>query len=328
MSQAKINKRFKPAKYKGPIRQIECPKILNMENCRDQTISFINEIRKSFLTEENSGIRLNFDLVEEISPEAALLLLAEIERCFRYNYQKKIYGSRPPAHQVKELLSEIGFFEYFSTPTPQYEKTKKRTYTKVKSGNKTQGELVSKLIDNFESIGPFSPSLKRFLYGALVECMDNVNQHAYQKELSKGLPTLQGMWWMMGYCDENFSEISFIFYDQGSGIPATLKNKWEKAIGGFFKEDNEYITEAIREGSSRLKNVRRGNGLPKLARLMDMSPLGQLFVHSNKAYNLFQAVEGKAEDVSHDASEHLQGTLVSLKIIRQPDDTLSLLNNE
>jgi hypothetical protein len=93
--------------------------------------------------------------------------------------------------------------------------------------------LAGPLMKMFEHIGGMDPPVSKKLYGALIECMDNVKAHAYPPGVMPR-PDLIGEWWMAGFADPAKDQLAFVFLDQGAGIPTTIKDKRSIRFQSYF----------------------------------------------------------------------------------------------
>lgn len=229
-------------------------------------LRLLTSIRESVLPNKFKRVVLDFASLASISPEAALIMLAEIQRCRLYCARRsQLTGTYPRDHQVSRLLDEIGFFEALGIKPPVLPvELNTRRYVKVERHNRTLAKVVDNLLDCFSEEISFPPEDRRRLQVALVECMDNVFEHAYA--VSSDEPYLFREWWMIGYSDHKERSISFTFYDQGAGIAATIKKKQKSRVRRLLQSwsDGEWLERAIRKPISRHASARRGHGLSKL----------------------------------------------------------------
>ncbi len=264
-------------------RIITLPNALNFRDEANVTLDTLKSIREEILHGSSSEVFLEQRQLQEISPEAAVVLLAEIVRCLTYASRKKsVRSNYPQDANVAKMLTDIGFYKFLNIKAPSSEIRKgSRTYFSIVSGNRTDGRIINSLIATFERVVRLGPIAKKRLYAALTECMDNVRAHAYVEESSR--PDLLGEWWMAGFCDLSTAQVALVFFDQGVGIPTTLKTKISVKIKSALRwDDSELIREAVESGLSREKSERHGNGLPSLKDFInELSPGGFLRVLSN-----------------------------------------------
>ncbi|QNN46529.1 hypothetical protein H9L17_15430 [Thermomonas brevis] len=279
---------------------IEFPDSLTIESEQDVNVvvSLLGSIREAALKGHFKRIVLDHSGVRVMSPEVALMLVAEIQRCEAYcGTRTVITGTHPREHAVTELLSEIGFYEALSIKEPVLPKAyQSRTYVQVERRNKTLPKVVDSLLECFAKVFEFDDADRKRLHVALIECMDNVFEHAYDPK--SHLPHLYKEWWLIGYADHQQSAIGFAFYDQGAGIPATIRKKkservLQKLVGW---SDGQWIDRAVRRPISRHNSKRRGHGLDKLKRFLDsLGVEGSLRVIANKGDVEFSTSGGNAK---------------------------------
>ena len=147
--------------------------------------------------------------------------------------------------------------------------------------------------------------------------MDNVKAHAYP-DSETPRAELIGEWWMAGYVDPTSQQIAFTFFDQGVGIPTTIKQKRSVRFKSYLNfTDQRIISKAVLEGLSRRKSGRHGNGLPSLREIIDIAPSGFLRVISNKGDFIYQK---NLKPKSSGIQVYLEGSLVIWSIQGSCDD--------
>ena len=284
------------------------PEHLNLITDYETACSFFVELRKALNDRKLHQVCLDHRNQKSITPEAALLLIAELFRSHKKKPQleKKCYGPADPT--VCWILQEVGYFKYF--PELNYRvKPQPRRCLQHLNDNATRGSKVKKLIEHFEQRVTFTPDGRRALYDALIEGMNNVAEHAYphrhynRKSYSE--------WWLVGYFDDSINEISFSFFDQGIGIPQTIRSR----LGDSFRKGTALIRDAVEHGRSSTKLDTRGKGLPSLKRFVDASIAGTLVINSHESQCVFQRGQAPVEQTW---GIRLPGTLISWNIQIQP----------
>lgn len=278
------NEDFKIAAPSKGTRRLEAPSKLNFNEQIHETISYLQQIKLELLFGENAAVYLDLTKVDEISPEAALVLLAELTRGVYYTEKKKkIGGNYPRGDIASEMLTKIGFFKIFQIKTPQFKRSSDpRIYFKAVFGNQSDGRRTQPLTRLLDYVEGLPPLLSKKLYAALIECMDNVKAHAYPPSPTPR-PDLIGEWWMAGFIDPSIQQLAIVFYDQGVGIPTTIKELRSIRFKSYISlSDERIIRKAILTGLSRKKSGRRGSGLPSLREIVDVAPGGFLRVVSNE----------------------------------------------
>lgn len=249
-----------------------------------------------------------------MAPEAAVTIVAEIQRCTEFaNARTTITGTYPASHDVASLLCDVGFFKALQIKAPMLPKAfKKRSYVQIERHNSTIAEVADHLLDCFSEVFNFEGDDRRRLHIALVECMDNVFEHAYLEDSAK--PHLIKEWWLAGYADRVDGTISFSFYDQGAGIPTTIRARQRDRVRKFLTTwtDSDWIQRAVSKGVSRHKSRRRGHGLETLQEFIHRIDVeGSLVVIANHGLVMFPSTGSSS--VSN-LTKALHGTLVSWQL--------------
>ncbi|KQY51180.1 ATP-binding protein [Lysobacter sp. Root494] len=274
----------------------------------------LNTIRDISLRGGYRRVILNFYDVVSMAPAAAVALVAEIQRCREFcDRRTDITGTYPNSHDVAALLCDVGFFKALDIREPPRPKAfDRKTYVQISRKNSNVPEFADELLACFEEVFEFDPADRRRLYVALLESMDNVFEHAYPTD-SKA-PHFIREWWLLGLGDRDQRTISFTFYDQGAGIPATIRGRQPDRIRNVLGRwsDGQWIKRAVEKGVSRHQSRRRGHGLQKLREfIQELDVNGSLRVVANQGLAEFSS----SGHVTVGAiTEELNGTLVVWQI--------------
>ena len=309
-SDVRTNPRFRLVE---PIRgreTIKAPTILNLSGAMSETLKFILTIHDSILFSDKVDISIDLSGVIELSPAAALIFITEVKRCAEYASGRRISGQWPHDAKVMKILDDIGMFRTLNIrrpSRPDYD----LSFFKIMEGTRSDGRIAHALIRHFERNGSFDRIARKRLFGALIECMDNVRLHAYDQ--SSRNPHLEGKWWMAGHCDFEKDNVTFLFFDQGAGIPATIKERREKSLRQrLIWPDSDCLEDAVMIGLSRKSGTRRGRGLPSLRGFInELADDGYLRVVSNGAEFTYHK---NKESESRDLEGSLDGSLVAWSI--------------
>lgn len=312
----KPNPSFKLKRKAKGERRIDIPTRLDCQTSGDWELlaRLLVQIRHAALQRCYKRIVLNFYDVESIAPEAAVTIVAEIQRCNAFcRARTEITGTYPASNDVASLLDGVGFFKALGIKSRALPKTYQvRAYLQIVRNHRSVAKVADELLDCFSSVFSLNPFDRKRLHVALLECMDNVFEHAYAAGSPD--PFLVKEWWLAGYADEKESTIGFAFYDQGSGIPATIRSKKRRSLKERFGQlvggwsDARWLERAVKTGVSRHSSSRRGHGLVKLRKFVDkLGVSGSLKVISNKGFATF--LSDKTMD-SVVIKEALHGTLV------------------
>jgi hypothetical protein len=322
-----LNKNFRPAEPARGKKIFSLPRSLNFDSDEQETVHVLTTLKSELLYGDASEVFMDQKSLEEISPEAAVVLYAELRRCLAYaSRRKRIRGNYPASANAAKMLAEIGFYRALNVPEPSREKQQaSRIYFKLISFNRTDGRIANSLISTFQNVISFDSIAKKRLYAALTECMDNVRAHAYTKD-DPLKPDLFGEWWMAGFCDLASREVAFVFFDQGVGIPSTLKSKLEHRLMSFLKwGDTDLIKIAVEEGISKERGERHGSGLPSLKEFInELSPGGFLRVIANRGdYTYYK----KRAPTMSSPTASLDGSLIVWSIQPEPETVTPMLGD-
>lgn len=260
-----------------------------------------------------SGRKITSLLVDQrelvrITPAAALVLLAEMYRANKLYKRVSLSFVQPLANEARDLLGEIGFYDYAKTITWKNHGGSNRRFWKHHVGEGVRPDLAGELIHYLPRIGTKDTAL---LYEALVEGMQNAAEWAYMGQ------TRYRSWWLLGYREDTSGELAFCFYDQGAGIPATIRTRFRDMFPIFRPSGSELIQLAVMKGRySRTKQKSRGRGLPTLKRFIDSAKKGELLIFSRESRCIFHASSSPECD---DYQCDLQGTLISWTLQRNAE---------
>lgn len=299
---------------------VRAPRILDFRAQCDDTLCFLREVREEVIHGRTHNVFVDLNELEEISPACAVVLLAEMTRCAIYSKKsKRLTGNFPKTDRAKQLLTDIGFFRSFQVKPPDFVSSKEsRVYVKTIAGNKSDGRYTKPLLHLFEQVCQLQPVAGKRLYGALIECMDNVKGHAYPENIGNR-PDLIGEWWMCGFADPVNRQLALVFYDQGEGIPTTIKRVRSIRMRSYLNfDDSRILKQAITLGLSSKKDKRRGTGLPSLREFVDYAPGGFLRVISGEGDVRYVGSTQRIE--TRRLSESLAGSLIVWTIREQPDN--------
>ena len=263
------------------------PEVLDFVSNTKQTVEFFNALKHKTLLDPADEVLVDLSALKTISPDAALVLIAEVTRSSRFGC--KLKGNRATIQSVDQILWDVGYYSYYAVRGNEPPHTASKIFLVHQTGDRVDGRIAKELIDKFIPVASLKDNEAMALYDALVECMTNVLQHAYPE---RGMyeSHLPYRWWLLGTLNPESHEISFCFYDQGVGIPATIRTRWIHSLpfASFFsKNDNELLIEAVLRGLSSTKLDTRGKGLPTLKGLIDHYKNGQMAIVTHKSKCIF-----------------------------------------
>lgn len=270
------------------------PENLSLTAASEESIRFLAQLRQVCCEKPVARVFIDHSQVRSVTPEAGLVLIAEFTRAHAYAPTCVKECNRPTDPDSAALLGEIGYWRYvpgldqdtWSTPG------KSKRFFKHITDARTTGSVVKELISHFGPAAHFEQEESKALYKAIIECMENTAGHAYP-ERRTGQRYLYGKWWLLGGCDDESGEIFFVFYDQGLGIPGTIRARLRDKVPFLARTDEDLIVKAVVEGRfSRHKTQNRGRGLPQLKAFIDASAQGQLVIVSNQSRCIFRKGQG------------------------------------
>lgn len=301
-------------------RNLMVPEKLDLTKNYDETVEFIRSI-KSFAFEMQKSVRLIFDNTKEISPDALLILLAELYRCRKVFGPKRVTGTYPTNKKIERIMEASGFFDLLEVEprTPAKEKQYPLSYIKFITGNKLVASSVrilreALLGDNIQ----MDTIAKKRLYRAVTEAMINVVQHAYPKK-RRGSYKTRNNWWISGHVNKRSGKLVILFCDLGVGIPTTLPkvHGWEKIrsalsiLPGVKPNDAEMINAGMVIGRTSTGLAGRGKGLNDLRMFVDDAGGGELNIFSRKGHYKYEA-GGGVRMINH--SKSIGGTLIKWSV--------------
>lgn len=291
--------------------EIPFPEVWSIKDEPETALAFLKQLDGAFFETKARRVILEHGPLRQITPEAALVLIAELSRVTRYaphvKLQAKFTGTDP---QALSILKEIGYFRYFRINTADIPSAD-RLFITHRTGVLTVAEVAVELVSTFLTEGHLTLARCKRLVKGLIECMQNVVHHAYKNFSGR---KLKNRWWMCGYVDEKTQELYFAFYDQGVGMPSTLRFKTRDKIQIpmlISRTDEELIIAAFHGQFSSTKLKNRGLGLPRLKKLVDEAPEGELFVQSKHSRVVLRPRTAATSSVTQNS---LEGTLLVWQI--------------
>lgn len=309
--------------------RLVAPRIFSLSSNYDPVISFFEGLRREGVERKNR-VTLDFNNIRQLSPAAALMLAAEVDRWRR----KAAYGLKPyqPKQwhpEIRRLLIENGFFDLLNVPTVGLHDgvvdNSAVRLIKFITGDFAEGEAVDQVRMMTDTLSGGGLADDLLLYDAMSEAVVNAVNHAYPEHLTPGTPWVAKRWWMTGSFDPANDVSSMIVFDQGIGIPNSLpvSNHWEKIlqildglpVPGLklsVNRDSYMIKAAVEfRRTSMAQGKGRGNGLAKMCDFVDRRPGSRLRILSGKGEYLYL---GNGNDLAADRHKPLGGTLIQWEI--------------
>lgn len=281
------------------------PAVLDFVANTEETLAFFLAFKAKTLYDPADEVLMDLSQLQTISPDAALVLIAEATRSAEFGC--KLKGTKATAPAVHNLLEQIGYYTYYAQPPPPEPQKGQKIFLLHQTGDRTDPLVAKRIIEKFMPVAELTTPQVKALFDAIVECMANVLQHAYpEEEMQESF--LRNRWWLLGSLDESSHEISFCFYDQGVGIPRTIRTRWQHRIPVLSRTDGELLIQAVTEGLSRTREETRGKGLPTFKGFIDQYGRGHLAIVSHKTKCMFTT---DAAPASEQMPIELGGTLIS-----------------
>jgi anti-anti-sigma regulatory factor len=268
----------------------------------EQTIRFLMAIRSAAKKGKHSEIVIDHSDLVDLSAAAALTLIAELFMA-QYSQPKcTLICKFPRDSAVRNLLGLIGYYKYFPAVQWTAPTGSTRFYLAHRYGEGVDQKAASELISHLRTVGRL-PSSR--LYEALIEGMQNATEWGYGNRVAG-----YRRWWLLGYRDSQTGEISYCFYDQGAGIPVTIRKRLKDRVKFLSPTGSQLIRKAVVAGHySRTRRPTRGRGLPTLKRFVDEAASGRLLIQSRESRCVFTT--GKKPKLDDFERECLQGTLIT-----------------
>lgn len=294
---------------------------MNLSSDYDETVQLILTVREM----ARAGLRIpsmiDFKPIKRITPAAALLLAAELDRWNQLNKSKKLKAVDVHLWDpgVRTLLKQMGFFKLLGVseaglrcniPEPTSSDVR---FLQFYAGEGAGGQAAEQLREMIEQlVGKLAA--RYALYDGLVEGMTNVQHHAY--------PSGHDMrrWWISASIDPGSGKLTVLCLDHGLGIPKTLPRtngealrSYVAAVGDILKDDAKMIQAAVELRRTSTKRRNRGYGLTRDIRRVVASHGfgGRLRIFSNKGMYAYSKGANGVETVDLRAlSRPVGGTFI------------------
>jgi len=304
VKQYRVNKKLRKNTPDQQPAHHRFPKVLDLVNNFEETFSSYKRLKDNILYNPSRQVFLDHSEVERISPDAALVLIAEMTRAHEYVPRCTKRGNLPKNNEVLGLLSTVGYLGHFGVRSISSD-LGTREYLKYVTSWKTKSNIADEVVDHFSSACNFTVDSQKALKVAIVECMGNVKRHAYPDK--KNSRKLIDQWWLIAYRDRTTHEVYFCFYDQGSGIPDTIRTRPQDRIPFIQPSDSHLISKGMEGHYSSTRDEARGSGLPTLREFVETAVAGNLLILSGHGKYSYNKKDGP---VSLELKKKFTGTLV------------------
>lgn len=319
---SKREKKRKRIRINRPIFILKAPSVMCLRKNYEDVASFFNKFREQALTwKQSRQLCIDFEPIQTLSPDCALLLAAELDR-WRRKRKIKLTPWKPNRWNpnVSKRFKEMGLFEllHISKSQKNYYNKDSRRFFKFITGNTSNGALADQLMVNMMPVIGSDYNESK-LYIALSEAMTNVVQHAYPDDADFKYEVFKNQWWMSGSFDKETGDLIVLFFDQGVGIPATLpKQFFFGELLKIFKlnmtiisgDDATLINAALEYGRTKSKLPHRGKGLQQLIDFASYSDNGILRIISGKGEIIKNGKNAQIDSVGINHQRSIGGTFI------------------
>lgn len=313
---SKARRREKRNSSKGykPLVRYLAPKVISIDppHYRSELLELLRKLRLHFRDDASRGVLIDFRQTSHLVADGTLLLYAELNRLMAYtNSAMKLRCTEPLNDRASQVLKQVGIYRLCSNRSPVRPSREDVVHWQVVQGTVVDNTLCAPAVEGFQ--GRLNAGMIDELLGGLGEAMTNAIHHAYDDiradELGYRQPSKD--WWM--FLQSRDGNLSVVFCDLGSGIPATLPikrpNLWQRLVlRKAAPTDSDCIREAIVEGRTRTNLDGRGYGLGNIVEVVENVPTGVVSVFSNRGrYN-------SHEPRTTDYEDSILGTLIFWKV--------------
>jgi len=299
------------------------PSILSFTNNYEDTVNFLDQLRRRSLAPRLRGETVYVDLsqVTDISISVSIVLAADFQRWAilkgRHLRPRDISSWSP---KVINLFNDLGVFKLLGVPDQlSNEERDSFTLSPLQSGLKTEGEKIHRMQARFSNIlDGFTE--KSVLYDGLVEAAENAISHAYPRDYKPIHKYAGHRWWGASCLDFRTKSLRFFIFDQGAGIPHTLPRSgiWElirrqtsELSIGLLNDDGYILEKAFELGRTATMDSNRGLGLNRMLQVTETGPGCKFRVLSGKA-EISCTSGSQIEKLTR--TRHIGGTLIEWSI--------------
>lgn len=262
--------------------RITIPEVFSIIENTDETLSFFSKVNS--LAAKRRKIKFDFSEARKISPDAILYILSIFDYLKNQYGELWVEGNVPKNPECRELLIESGFLTkvYSSSRFP---KTNSNILA-IESDSLVKPEIAKKVIDFAEGhIQNPQKTNSKSIYNALIECMSNTNNHAYN-DIPDEKRNIARRWHLMAVYHGASNSVSFTFLDNGSSIPKTIRKKFRERLIGLIKPQDSALILSALHGDFRTQTELgwRGKGLPSIYDDWRNQTISNLKIVSRKGY--------------------------------------------
>ena len=308
---------------------IDCPPNMSLAENFDGVTEVLEKIRWHSTRQRNERVYINFKEIEQISPGAALVVAAELDRWNHLIHQRgrklRAVDVEDWHDDVRDRLEDMGFFGLLHVQVRAREDRdgSGTRYIRFRSGRRVEGKAVEDL--RTLDLEPFfrnNVPNRRRLYAAVTEAMTNVVHHAYGQDASF---STRPHWWLSASHNVEEGEIRILLYDQGVGIPATLPRKFRERMQQLLQDvvrptDAHVIQAAHELARTATEQRHRGHGLQRDVRryVESVDCVSAYRVTSLRGqYTWRKGPDGATQESRRNYRRPLPGTLIEWRLTLQ-----------
>ena len=246
--------------------EVFAPENFSIINNIEEFMEFLQKIDTQAW--HGKSVCINLAKVKIITPDALLCIIAYLSRYKTLPKLPHINGNSPDDPHCKQIFHESGFYKYVFSKFKHVDTENVLSIRSDTIVNSVEAAAVIQFVRNKLNIT--QRKFTRSIFTTIMESMNNVHEHAY------GTRTNQG-WWLMALPEKGSDIIHFALVDNGKSIPETIQKRLSERI---MANDCDLIRAAVLENRSETKLYYRGNGLPKMKKLVDKQMIKNLYILS------------------------------------------------
>lgn len=311
--------------YGGEVGIIACDNILlpntlsiYTEKNRKRLLTAIQSLHKS-VRNGLVKIKLDFSNTVKVYSDAMIWLYAEVDNLLNINKNLRFYCKKPHNEKVSHVLHQIGMYKMCKVKFKPKKKFNDVIYWRTCSGKHVIAEQYDYIVDNQHNL--FHPDVD--LFGGCAEATKNARKHAYiEPRALSAVQFDETAWWIFSQIKDGNMYVCVC--DLGIGIPATLPRSRAELVRELFQKlknettSADLIRAALDSSKSRTKKDYHGNGLPKIASIVQETKQGSVAIHSLDGY--VRINEGNYFE--YNFRTRLPGTIISWKLpVRAQDES-------
>tara|TARA_R110001583_G_scaffold52051_2_gene161893 strand:- start:213 stop:1169 length:957 start_codon:yes stop_codon:yes gene_type:complete len=271
-----------------------------------RTINFINAL--SDITLKQGGkVHIDFSSLHSLTASASVLLFAEITRIqLVTDIVDVITFTWPMDEDFTKLLKTSGLYKAIIPGTHRKIVKLFDDDHPYQSGIDPNKFLISTLLSLHKNGLELSKPEAKVISKGIQEAMLNVIHHAYL-DFEDQQAGIGSRWWQLSHCDTVKKVVTFIIYDKGASIPATISDLLNTPC-----TDADAIEYAFTKGITRLLGTTRGKGSQDIKDAAKVKDSSTLLVMSGKGVYLLDNNNGSK--IKSELPHAINGTMIEWSI--------------